>query len=119
MDLAQAKAASLTDRLGREEGFEHTLHNVLRHPRSGIADRNLHVLSGDKVLDLPAVLLVEKRIAGRDRQLTAFRHGVAGVDGEIEDGCLQLDWIGFDLPEAVGGNNVESDRLAQRAAEEI
>jgi hypothetical protein len=90
-----------------------------RHSRTGVADRDLHVLTGDQFLGAPAVRLVEKGVAGCDRQLAAFRHGVAGIDGEIEDGGLQLDRIGFDLPQAVGGHDVQSDRLAERATQEI
>ena len=119
VNLAQAEAGSLAGHLRREERFEHTLQNILRHSRAGVANRNLHVLSGDKFLMVTAVVLIEDGIASRDRQLAAFRQGVASVHGEIKDGGLQLDWIGFHLPQAVGSEDVESDGLAQRAAQEI
>src|SRR6266536_3843750 len=119
IDLAQAEASSLTVHLGREERFKHTFQNILRHSRAGVAHRNPHVLSGDKFVMMTAVVLVEEGVAGRNRQLAAFRHGISSVYREIEDSGLQLDWIGFHLPQAVGSENIESDGLAQRAAQEI
>ena len=117
--MAQAEAGSLTGHLRRKERVERTLQNILRHSRAGVADRNLHVRSGDKFLMVPAVVLIEEGIAARDRQLAAFRHGVASVHSEIEDGGLQLDWISFHLPQAVRSEDVESDGLTQRAAQKI
>src|SRR5262249_5842018 len=92
---------------------------MLRHSPASVANRDFHVLTRDKFILVPAVVLIEKGIADLDRQFAALRHGVTSVHGEIEDGRLQLDWIGFHLQRAVGPHNIESDGLAEGAAQEI
>ena len=39
-------------------------------------------------------------VAGLDGQLAAVRHGVARVDGEVEQRVLELRRVGLDRPQA-------------------
>src|SRR5262245_32079230 len=119
VDLAEAQARSLSGLFGREKRFKHPLENVLRHSRAGVADGNSHVWPWNKLVVLSAILLVKEGIFGRDRQLPARGHGITRVHREIEDGSLELHWIRFRQPQPVRSDDVEGDRLAQRAAQEI
>ena len=55
------------------------------------------------------VAIVQIGVRGLDRQLAAVRHGVARVDGEIEDRVLELVGIGVDAPQA--GRSTVSMRI--------
>ena len=58
------------------------------------------ILPGLDFRVLPAIGFVEIGVGGFDRQLAAFRHGVAGVDRNVEDRVLELLRIGVDGPQS-------------------
>jgi hypothetical protein len=47
------------------------------------------------------------RVRGFDRQLASLRHGVASVDGEIDDRVFKLVRVGFDPPKSGRRNDLE------------
>ena len=67
----------------------------------------------------PGIVLIEHDGAGLDDQLAAVRHGVAGVEGEIEDRGGQL--IGIDDGQAyfVRENRFDLDVLAERSLQQF
>ncbi len=59
------------------------------------------------------------RVGGLDRQRPAIRHGVAGIDREVEDRALQLVRIARGQPEAAGRHEFEADVLGDGPAEQF
>ncbi len=53
---------------------------------------------GDDIAELRDVVLVEIRVGGLDGEAAAVGHGVARVDGEVDDGVLELVGVGEDRP---------------------
>jgi hypothetical protein len=54
-----------------------------------------------------------------DRELAAFRHGVARVDREVEDGGLDLVGIGFGLPQARALHSLHGNTLSERPLQQF
>ena len=90
VDLAETKAGAGARGLGGEEGIERLVDHLLRHSGAGIGHGYHDILTGFYAVDRLAIKLIEKCIAGLDGDLAAFRHRVAGVNGEIEYRGLQL-----------------------------
>ena len=63
--------------------------------------------------------LVEVAVGGLDRDLAAVRHGVAGIEREIEQRVFELVGIGEGAPQPAGQHGFERHRFAERAAQEI
>ena len=63
------------------------------------------------------VLLAEHHVAGLDRQDACLGHGVARIDGQIQNHLLDLRRIDLDRPEARGFVPSEIDVLADQAAQ--
>ena len=58
-------------------------------------------------------------LAGAQGERAALGHGVAGVDGDVEDRRLELRRIGLDRAQAVGELGADLDPLAQGAVEQV
>ena len=66
------------------------LDNFLRHPCSGIGYRYFDVLAGSYGKGTGfAVSVIQLDIGGCKRNNAAFRHGVAGVESQIQQCILQ------------------------------
>jgi len=89
VDHRQAQAGALADLLGGEEGLERALGDFGGHAEAGVADGQLDIVA---VRDLGVVLHLHR--PGREGQHSAFGHGVAGIDREIEDCDLELGRVG-------------------------
>ena len=76
-------------------------------------------MAGLHVGILPAIAVVEIGVACLDGQLAAFRHGVAGIHREVENGGFELGRVGLDRPHAAAADNLERNVLAERAAQKI
>ncbi len=48
------------------------------------------------------VCLVEYNIGRLDDEFAAVRHGVAGVDRQVDHHLVHLRGVGFDMPKIVG-----------------
>ena len=71
-----------------------------------------------------AALLARSDVAGaevrhHDRKAAPVRHGVAGIDGEIDERGLELRRVDLDEPEPVLGLEIDLDALAERALQEL
>ena len=113
VDHAEAKAGAFADFLGREERLEHPAERLLVHARARVAHRDHHVLAGDHFGVGGGIALVEVNVRRLDGQEAAVRHGVAGVDAEIQDCALELVRIDIHRPEARREDTLQLDGLAQ------
>ena len=105
--------------LGREERLEHAVANVGRHARSGIRDRELHVLAGLELGMEVGVIRVEHDVARFDHQLATLRHGIARVHRHIDDGALELARISPGWPDVAGERRRQHDVLAERPPQHV
>src|SRR6185437_13890132 len=98
--LAQPKAGALPELLGGEERLEGAIDYLAGHAGAGVADANGDVLAGRQIGIDTAILLIGIDVGAFYRQLAAGRHGVARVDGEIDERRLEVVGIDFDVPQA-------------------
>ena len=120
IDLAQAQAGAAARHLGGEEGLEGALQRTPVHAAAGIGDGDQHVLPGlERLGHRLGIGLVEIGVGGLDGHLAAFGHGVARVDGEVQDRRLELVLVGEGEPQPAGQHGLERDRLAQGAAQQF
>ena len=68
---------------------------------------------------LLAVFLIQGNIGGLDGQLAALWHGVAGVDGQVDDYLLDLTRIGLDPPQSFHGRRIEVDVFTDDTAQHL
>ena len=50
-------------------------------------------------------------VAGADGEAASVGHGVAGVDGQVDDHLLELRLVGLDVPEIASRQDLELDLL--------
>ncbi len=96
-DLAQAEARPLADFLGGEEWLEDLGQHGLVHPETRVGHRDHHIVARRRFFRTDR--LSEGDVAGLYRQGPADLHGVAGVDGEVEDDQLDLGGVDHRRPE--------------------
>ena len=116
VDLAQAQAGALADVLGGEERLEHPRQHVGRNARTGVGDAD-----GDEVARkafFARFAAQHDRLRG-DGERAARRHGVAGIDGEIEQRELELARIDLHGARPPRHADLDLDIAAQRAAEHV
>ena len=65
------------------------------------------------------IIAVENRIGYLDGELSVPFHGIARVDREIEDGRLELRWIGLGPPQAAAEHGLDLHGLTQRPAKQF
>src|SRR5437899_5306690 len=65
------------------------------------------------------VIVINDEVLSFDSELTAERHGVAGVDCEIEEDLLELARIGFDAAEGIAEAQAEFDVFPNQAAKKL
>ncbi len=113
--LGQAQARTLADVLGGEERLEHLGQHLFAHAAAGVANAQHHVFAGLRVFRALRAG-ADACVAGRQGQLAAFGHGVAGVDRQVEDDHLGLGRVGQRLPQAWVQVQAHRDVAAQGAA---
>lgn len=111
---AEAEAGALADILGRVEGLEGAGKRLRRHAHAGIGNRDHHILPRLHLVMMQGVAFVEMCIAGFECQLAALRHGIAGIDDEVEHRHLELPGIDLGEPEARPAHEFEFDLLGNR-----
>src|ERR1700727_110662 len=96
IDLGKAEPRSASRGPGREIGLKGPRHRLGRHARTGVHQRD-----GDKLTNEAAAsgLAAAASIARHKSEGAAIRHGVAGVDGNIEQGQFKLRRIDRHWPQ--------------------
>ena len=89
--------------LGGEERLESAGGYLWAHAGPGVGDGELGVVPWvDAGADMTSTLVGEAAAGGGDGQGAAVRHGIAGVDGQVEQGLLDPPGVGVDVG-GVGG----------------
>src|SRR5262249_43613088 len=114
----QAHARPLAALLGREERLEDASTNLVGDPGARVGDRDHQVPPGGDAAVLAGVLLVELDDARREAQYAAVRHGVAGVDREIQQDLLDLARISQDEHAVIGEVALDLDVLVERGSQQ-
>ena len=52
-------------------------------------------------------------------EFAAFGHGIAGVDGEVDDDLLELSWIGANFPDGLADVEGELDLRTEQPGDEV
>ena len=89
------------------------------HAGSGVGHREEHVLAGRDPFVARGVAIVEMRVLGLDGQMSAVRHGVAGVDHEVDDHVLELVGVDADAPQTPGQHRLEPQVGADGVAQKV
>ena len=63
------------------------------HPRSGVRDRQHHVVARFQFRGTAHTVLVERDVRGFQREFAAAGHGIARVDGQVHDDLFNLSGI--------------------------
>ncbi len=58
-------------------------------------------------------------VAGPDCEISAFRHGVAGVDRQVHQHVLERVHVGIGAPQSAGQHRLDRDVFGQAAAEDL
>src|SRR5215211_2400600 len=105
VDLGQADPGPVPDVLRREERVEDLRQHVGSDADPGVANRD-----GDEVASrgLGFDAAAERRIACREGQRAAIRHGIPGIAPEIENCELERPDVDPDRPET--RRDIKSDR---------
>jgi len=81
----------LSDLLGREERLEHPIANVCRDSDSGVGHRDHHIGAGPDLLRMDrGKRRIEHHVTGLQDELAATRHGIAGVDRQVDQRGAEL-----------------------------
>src|ERR1043166_1123147 len=108
----QAQTGAFAWFLGGEERLENSLDHASGNSSPGIHDLNEHIGSG-LGFGILGRGLVEPEVLGFQSQLAALRHGIAGVDAQIEQDLVQLGNIGSERPEVSRNAGLDPDALGK------
>ncbi len=84
---------------------------------AGVADGKDDIIAGHGAGVFLAVVVVEMRVAGLDGKRAAAGHRVPGVDHQVHDDLVHLDWIHLDLPKVFAGYQDELDVFPDERAD--
>ena len=113
----QAQAAACAPLLGGEERLEESLLRLLVEAGAGVANREHGVPAGPESLVRPRELLVDIHVPACDGEQPAARHGVARVDGEVEQHLFELARVGEHQLQIRRHGNLEADILPDRSSQ--
>ena len=115
----QPEPGALARLLRGEERLEDPCEHLGRHAGAGVRHGQHHVVAG-RHLGVPArVVLVQHLVGNLDRQPAAAGHGVAGVQGEVQQRALDLRRVGHGGPQARRVHDADLDVLAQRPLQQV
>jgi len=119
-DLREAEAGALANFLGCEEWFEDMGDDILVHADPRVADLDEPVLAGDQIIAVAVRPgFGDQRCRRPDRKGSSLRHGVTRIDGEIEEGVLELIGISKDMPAAAAEGGLDDYSTVQRPTKQI
>ena len=97
--MARPRPGALADRLGGEEGIEDLALDLLRHAGAGVGHFDAHIIARRHDGGAQCARLRHGLIGGVDGHRAAGRHGVAGIDHQVDDGVAELGFVGMHRPE--------------------
>ena len=115
VDHRQPEPAPRSDVLRGEERLERPLLDLLRHTAPGVGHGDHNIAPGASLGVQTHVIEVELRILRRDAQFSSAGHRVAGIDGQVENGVLQLARVDLGPPEIGIRFGLDLNGLAERA----
>jgi hypothetical protein len=95
------------------------LEDVRCHPDAGVGDAQAHVTARVEAGSGRCAVLVGQDVGGVDAQQAAPGHGVACVDGEIDQGVPELGGIGQYRVEVLGEGCAQTDMLSEGPAQKL
>ncbi|CAM2138225.1 hypothetical protein PT2222_100181 [Paraburkholderia tropica] len=113
--LRQPEPRAHALRLGRIERLERAREHVGRHADARILQRNVHEFAVER----KALAGPERDIARAHREAAAVGHGVARVDGEIDEREFEFGDVDVHGPHAFVDIDDERDLRAQRRAQQF
>ncbi len=119
VDHAQPEAGALAGAFRGEERIEYLVEHRGRDAGPGIAHRDHGVAAGPDVTVRPRIIIIENDEAGLDDQLASVRHGVAGVEGQIEDRGGELIGIDDRRTGLILEHGFDLDMLAERPLQQF
>ena len=120
VNLTEAEAGAFADLLGGEEGIKRTLARVFIHADAGVRNCDHDILARlDPFRQRADGGGVEKAICRFNNQLAAARHGVPGVDRQVDERILKLIGIDEGVPKRLGKVGLQRDLLAERLLQQI
>ncbi len=80
----KSQAGALADGLGGEERVKRPTDDGFRHATAIVTDAQHNIVTWQQVLVGVGERSVQPLIGGLDHQRTAIRHGIAGIEYQIE-----------------------------------
>src|SRR6266852_1981429 len=115
----QAKPGSPAGFLGREEWLENARLGGRVHSVPRVADAYYHVRARLHRWARSRVFLVDNRVLRLDGQRAPYRHGVAGVHGQVQQHLLELSGIRFYAPERVTQSKTKLNVFPNQPSQEL
>ena len=119
IDGGQAQAGAAVQFLGGEERLENPAQVLRRDAAAGVAEGQADVAARGRLGVLMRGGGIQGDGGGFDAEPAAAGHGVAGIDGQIEQDLLDHAQVGLDGGKAGGEIHLQGDVLAQDAAEHL
>ncbi len=119
VDHAEAESAAGAGPLGGVEGLEGTLAHLRRHARARVRHPQGDIVPRYGIGEGRGVALVDLRPGRLDDEPPSRRHGVARIDGQIQQRVLDLPGIGHDQGQLARQARRDLDRRAQAAAQQL
>ena len=118
-DRGEAEAGAFADFLGSEEWLENLLKQFRRNPGSGVGDAKTDESAGPALGDLRGRGVIEFDERGLDEEASAVGHGVAGVNGEVEQDLVDHAGVGVDHQGIGGELELHLNVLAEDAVKHL
>ena len=119
IDVGKAQAGAFAGVLGGEKRLEQVGLHFGRHAAAGVRDAQKSVGAGRQMARGKGARLGQREIAGFDAQDTPLRHGVAGVDGQVEDQLLHLAEVGPNADRRLGQGQFQLNVFAQNPPQQV
>ena len=119
IDGGESQAGPFADLLGGEKRLKNAGARGFVHSAAGVLDRQERIIHGARLKIDATRIHIQQGIAGSDGQLPPLRHGVARIDGQVQEHLLDLAGIGLHQPKIGGQIGDKIDVFADKASEHL
>jgi hypothetical protein len=109
----------LPKRLGGEERLEGARPDGVVHASAGVSHGDLDIVAGLGVVLAGHIRLREVYVLRADYESASVRHGVARVDGEVEQRALKLVRVAQHRPDTIAHAQLDRDLGSDRALDHV